>query len=174
MLPTVTTEYAPHFDRYVSLVKEGDVLGLLNTQAAAVHGALSGLSDDRAGFRYAPGKWTVREVLGHLVDTERVFGYRALSIARRETISLPGFDENEYAAVAGHDRVPIDELAEAFATLRRSHVLLFKHLDDEAWRRVGTVNTHPTSTRAMAYIMAGHIRHHANLYTERYGIPVRA
>ena len=168
------TEYFGYFDKYVSLVSEDDVLGLLNVQADNVHGALSGLSEERAAYRYAPDKWTVREALGHLVDTERIFGYRALSIARRETFSLPGFEEKDYAAVAGHDRAPIDELAEEFATLRRSHVLMLKHLDDEDWRRVGTVNGNPTSTRALAFIMAGHVRHHANLYTERYGIPVRA
>jgi len=173
MRPT-TDEYLPYFDRYVSLVTEDDVLALMNAQAASVHGALSGLSDERAGYRYASGKWTVREALGHLIDTERVFGYRALSIARGDTFSLPSFEQDDYVAAAGHDRAPVDELAEEFATLRRSHVLLFRHLDDGAWRRIGTVNQHPTSPRAIAFIMAGHVRHHAHVYSERYGIPVRA
>jgi hypothetical protein len=167
-------EYLPYFDRYVSLVTEDDVLGLLNTQAQSVHGALSGLTEERAAYRYASGKWTVREALGHLIDTERIFGYRALSVARGETFSLPSFEQDDYVAAAGHDRAPVDELAEEFATLRRSHVLLFRHLDDEAWRRIGTVNHHPTSARALAYIMAGHVRHHAHVFSERYGIPVRA
>lgn len=169
-----STEYVEYFDRYVSLVVEEDVLTLMNAQAAAVHAALSGLSDERAAFRYAPGKWTVRESLGHLIDTERVFGYRALSIARGEPFSLPSFEQDDYVARAGHERAPIDELAEEFATLRRSHVLMFRHLDDEAWRRIGIVNQHSTSTRAVAFIMAGHARHHARVFTERYGIPVRA
>lgn len=173
MRPT-SDEYFAYFDRYVSLVPEDDVLPVLNAQAESVHAALSGLSDERAGHRYAPGKWSVRQALGHVVDTERVFGYRALSIARGESFSLPGFEQDDYAAMAGHDAAPIDELAEEFATLRRSHVLLFKHLDGSAWRRIGVVNQHPTSTRAMAFIMAGHVRHHAHVLTAQYGIPVRA
>lgn len=168
------SEYRDYFERYISLVKEDDVLALMNVQADAVHGALSGLSQERGGYRYAPGKWTVREVLGHLIDTERVFGYRALSIARGETFSLPSFDEDKYATAAGHDRAPVDELAEEFATLRRSHVLMLRHVDATAWLRVGVCNGHPLSTRAVAFIMAGHVRHHANLYSERYGVPVRA
>lgn len=168
------SEYRNYFERYISLVKEDDVLAVLNVQADAVHGALSGLSQERGGHRYAPGKWSVREALGHIIDTERVFGYRALSVARGETFSLPSFEEDRYAAVAGHDQVPIDELAEEFATLRRSHVLMLRHMDASAWRRVGLANGHPLSTRAAAFIMAGHVRHHATIYTERYGVPVRA
>ena len=168
------TEYAPHFDRYVSLVNEDDVLGLLNTQAAAVHGALSGLSDDRAAIRYAPGKWTVREVLGHLVDTERVFGYRALSIARGETILAAVVragrlrrgrrprSRTDRRARRSVRHAPSQSRAAVQASGRRS-LAADRHREH-----------HPTSTRALAYIMAGHVRHHANVFTERYGIPVRA
>jgi hypothetical protein len=169
-----SAEYAAHFDRYVCLIPESDVISVLNGQAERVHAALSGLSDERAGYRYAPDKWTVRESLGHIIDAERVFGYRAMSIARGEALSLLPFDENSYAAVANHDQAPIDELAEQFATLRRSHVLMLKHLTPDAWGRVGVVGEHPTTTRGMAFIMAGHVRHHANVLKERYGIPVRA
>jgi len=167
-------EYREYSARYVSLVQEADVLSLMDAQAGLVHDALAGLSDERSGHRYAPGKWSVREALGHMIDTERVFGFRALAVARGETWALPGFDENAYAAIAGADRVPIGELAEEFATVRRSHVLMFRHLDEAAWRRIGTVYEHPTSVRALAFIMAGHVRHHATLFAERYGIPVRA
>ena len=167
-------EYADHFDGYISLVGEPDLLAVLNAQASIVHDALSGLSDGRAAHRYAPGKWSVREVLGHVVDGERVFGFRALAIARGEQYSLASFDENVYAAAAAHDGVPIDELAEEFATLRRSHVLMLKHLDDRGWTRLGIVNNAPTSVRAIAYIMAGHVRHHARILTDRYGVAVRA
>jgi len=99
---------------------------------------------------------------------------RALSIARGELSSLPPFDEKAYAGIARHDRVPIDQLAEEFATLRRSHVLMLTHLDDEAWSRRGVVNGQPMSTLAMAFIMAGHVRHHAQALSERYGVAVRA
>lgn len=173
MRPTAG-EYAPYFDRYISLVTEPDVLAALNAQASQVHDALSSVSDVRAAHRYADGKWTVREALGHLVDCERVFGFRALAIARGEQYSLASFDEDGYAAAAAHHRVSIDELAEEFATLRRSHVLMFKHLDDASWARIGVVNGAPTSVRAVAFIMAGHVRHHARILTERYGVAVRA
>jgi DinB superfamily len=168
------TEYRDYFEQYISLVTEEDVLALMTTQMGAIVGALGGLDPARGGHRYAAGKWTVREVLGHLIDAERVFGYRALSIARGETFSLPPFDENRYVAVAHHDGVPIDALAEEFSAVRRSHVLMLGQLDEAAWCRVGVANQHPLSTRAVAFIMAGHTRHHANLYTERYGIQVQA
>lgn len=173
MRPTAG-EYGQYFDRYISLVTEADVLAALNAQASQVHDALSGLSDTRASHRYAERKWTVREVLGHIVDCERVFGFRALAIARGEQYSLAPFEEDDYAALAGHDRVSIDELAEEFATLRRSHVLMFKHLDDAGWARVGVVNGAPMSVRAVAFILAGHVRHHARILTDRYGVAVRA
>lgn len=167
-------EYPEFFERYVSLLPQDAIVPALNEQAGGVHGALSGLSEERAAWRYAPGKWSVRELLGHVVDTERIFGYRALAIARGETYSLPPFDENAYAAIARHDHVPIDQLAEEFATLRRSHVLMLTHLDEAAWARRGVVNGNAMSTRAMAFIMAGHVRHHARILTERYGVAVRA
>jgi len=173
MRPTAG-EYAASFDRYISLVTESDVLAVLDAQASTVHDALSGLSDARAAHRYAEGKWSVGQLLGHLVDCERVFGFRALAIARGEAYSLAAFDEDAYAVAAAHDRVPIDELAEEFATLRRSHVLMFKHLDAASWARVGTVNNTPTSVRAVAFIMAGHVRHHARILTDRYGVALRA
>lgn len=167
-------EYPQYFERYVSLLTHNTIVPVLNEQADGVHGALSGLSGERAAWRYAPGKWSVRELLGHVVDTERVFGHRALAIARGETYSLPSFDENAYAAIAHHDHAPIEQLAEEFATLRRSHVLMLTHLDEAAWARRGVVNGKPMSTRAMAFIMAGHVRHHARVLTERYGVVVRA
>ncbi len=173
MRPT-DADYPAYFERYVSLVYENDILALLNAQASSVHGALSGLSESRAAYRYAPGKWTVRELLGHLVDCERVFGYRALAIARGETFPLPSFDEDNYAVLAAHNQVPIDELAEEFATLRRSHVLMLKHLDETSRMRRGTMSGAPATPLALAFIMAGHVRHHARICTERYGVALRA
>ncbi len=169
-----TFEYNSYFERYVSLVLESDILETLRNQSSTLPSAFASLREERAGFRYAPGKWSVREVLGHIIDAERVFGYRALCIARGEILSLPGFDENDYASAAGHDCYPLPELVEEFRELRRSHILMFRHLDDSAWQRVGCVNQHPTSTRAMAFIMAGHVRHHASILSARYGIEMVA
>jgi hypothetical protein len=169
-----SSEYLPYFDRYISLVHEADVVEVLERQAGAVRDSLAGLSEAKAGFRYAPGKWSVREVIGHLIDTERVFGYRALAVARGELASLPSFDENAYAALSRHDGCPLTGLVDEFTALRRSHVLLFRHMDDAAWERLGRVDGHPMSTRAAAYIMAGHARHHAMLFSARYGVPITA
>jgi hypothetical protein len=168
------SECFSYFERYVSLVPEGDVLAALRNQVNAVQSAFGTLTEERAGFRYSEGKWSAREVLGHIIDAERVFGYRALCIARGEILSLPSFDENAYAAAAGHDRSPLPELVEEFCELRRSHIHMLRHLDDAAWQRVGRVDEHPTSTRAMAFITAGHVRHHAAVLSERYGIEIVA
>jgi hypothetical protein len=165
--PTAT-EYAPYFSRYIDLVAEADFVSALTRQPAEYRVLLGALSHEQAGFRYAPGKWSIREVLGHVIDAERVFGYRALCIARGETVSLPSFDENLYAAESGHDGFPLYELLEEFTLVRRSHVALFEHLGQAAWERAGTVNQNAISVRGLAYIMTGHAQHHARILKERY------
>src|SRR4051812_44816814 len=137
-------EYFAHFERYVSLVGEGDVVPAMKAQAQDLRSRLDALTEQQAGFRYAPGKWTPREMLGHVIDCERIFGFRALCLARGERQSLPGFEQDDYAAVAGHDKVPLTELVDEFAALRASHVQMFAHFDDRAWTRIGLVNGHPT------------------------------
>lgn len=174
------TEYAPYFNRYIGLVAQSEFVTVLTGQPAEYAAQLGRLSPEQAGFRYAPGKWSIREVLGHVIDAERVFGYRALCIARGETVSLPGFDENEYAAASGHDGCSLVELLEEFAHVRRGHIALFGHLGQAAWERTGTVNENAISVRGLAYIMTGHARHHAGILKERYaavlggwGAPIR-
>lgn len=166
-------EYAPSYEPYVARVPEDDVVTALEGQSGEIAAALSSVPPDRETFRYAPGKWTVREVVGHVLDSERVFGYRALAIARGETASLPAFDENEYARTAGHDRTPLPSLLEELTHLRASHVAMFRHLDDEAWGRVGTANARSVTPRALAYVLVGHGRHHLAVLAERYGVAVR-
>jgi len=161
-------EFAPYFGRYISLVAEPEFASVLAGQPAEFRELLGKLSPERAGFRYAPGKWSIREVLGHVIDAERVFGYRALCIARGETVSLPSFDENNYAAHAGHDGCPLPELLEEFVHVRRGHLALFGHFTQAAWERAGTVNQNAISARGLAYIMTGHARHHAEILRERY------
>jgi uncharacterized damage-inducible protein DinB len=162
------TEYAPYFERYVSLVAEDDFVSLFSQQPSELHARLVPLSPERAGFRYAPGKWSIREVVGHIIDAERVFAYRALCIARGEATSLPSFDENAYAALAEHELCSLLELLDEFALARQSHVAMFRHLGPAAWERTGVVNQNSTSVRALAYIMAGHAHHHARILDERY------
>ena len=119
-------------------------------------------------FRYAEGKWSIREVLGHLVDTERIMGYRACCVARGETASLPGFDENAYVANASFDACPLSGLLEELQHVREGHLAFFRHLDGKAWARIGAANAHPISARALAYVMVGHPRHHLAVLRERY------
>ena len=131
---------------------------------------LAAIPEERERFRYAEGKWSVRELAGHLVDTERVLGYRAVCIARGESAPLPGFDENAYAASSGHDECRLPDLAEELLSLRASHLLLLRHVPEAAWTRRGIANDNPATPRAMAYVMAGHVRHHLAVLAERYGL----
>ena len=162
------TEYAPHFNRYVDLVEEADFATVLAGQPAACTALLGKLSPDQAGFRYAAGKWTIPEVLGHVIDTERVFGYRALCIARGETASLHSFDQDAYASQSGHDQYALPDLLEEFSHVRLGHLLMFKHLDQPAWERAGMVNHHAITVRSLAYMIVGHTRHHLGILKERY------
>jgi hypothetical protein len=162
-------EYAPFYEPYLSLIEGDDPLPVLADQLGSFQ-ALAGMSEDRAGYRYAEGKWTVREVLGHVIDAERVFGYRAMRIARGDETPLPGFDEATYAQAAGHDACRVSELVEELALLRRSHLLFFRHLPSAAWTRRGVANAHPVTTRGLAFIMAGHAAHHLSILHDRYGL----
>ncbi len=164
------SEYAGFYAGYVSLVPETDALAVLQAQPAELRQLAAAIPAGRETHRYAPGKWSVREVFGHLTDGERVFGYRAFCISRGDKASLPGFDENEYVAGAGYDQRPVAELADDFAALRGSNLAVLRRLEAEAWRRSGTANGTPVTVRALAFIMAGHVRHHLGVLRSRYGV----
>ena len=166
-----TTEYAPYYERYVALVRAGDILSTLDEQKRVFRQALSGLPVERAGFRYAPDKWTIREVVGHCTDAERVFSYRALCFARGENAPLPAFDENQYTRQSGHDSVPLPNLLEEFESVREATLFQLRHLPNGAWGRTGVASGKPVSVRALAHIMAGHVAHHLAILRERYGVP---
>jgi hypothetical protein len=163
-------EYDKAFERYVRHVPETDVLAALERQPVELAALLATVPPDREKFRYAPGKWTIRGVLGHVLDAERVFGYRALCVARGEKASLPAFEEDDYAARAKHDDRTIASLLEELSILRKSHVLMLGHVDDEAWTRFGSANALPITPRAIAYILVGHPRHHMAVLREKYGV----
>jgi len=161
-------EYAPHFEKYLVLVPEHEIVPVLEGQKQEVARALSIISEAQAGYRYAEGKWSIRQVVGHLVDTERIFGYRALCVARGEQGPLPGFDENQYVVNARFDSIPLGELIRELEIVREGNVGLFRHLGAEEWGRVGTANGKAVSVRALAFVMAGHVRHHLGIVAERY------
>lgn len=164
------SEYAPYYARYVALVPDGPIVETLRRQIAETSSLLKPLPDDRARHRYAPGKWSVKEVVGHLADSERVFAYRALRFARADGTGLPGFDENAYAAKAGHDERPLADVLEELEVVRAATVALLQGLPDPAWDRGGAANDVHVTVRALAWIIAGHERHHRAILAERYGV----
>jgi uncharacterized damage-inducible protein DinB len=140
----------------------------LSAQIAETLALLSGVSPEKSQHCYAPGKWSVRQVVGHLADTERVFSYRALAFARGDPTELPGFDENAYAQASPADQRPLAEVVEDLAAVRRATLSLLRNLGPEAWTRAGRANASPVSVRALAWIIAGHERHHRQVLRERY------
>ena len=163
-------EYAGFFARYVDAVPDGDIVSHLESQGTTTQQLLASIGEERAGFRYAPDKWSVKQVVGHMTDAERVFAYRLMAIARGEKQSLPGFEENDYVDNGNFDAHSLSELVEGFAATRRATLALVRSLDDEAWQRRGVANDNPISARAIAWVTAGHERHHLNILRERYGI----
>jgi hypothetical protein len=163
-------EYAPFYARYVALVPETDILEVLERQVEDIRRLAASVPAERETHRYAEAKWSVREVLGHIIDGERVFGYRAFCFSRGEPAALPSFDEKLYVAAARSDATPLRELTEELALVRRSNLLVLRGLEPREWARVGTASGHPVTVRALAWVMAGHPRHHVNVLRERYGV----
>lgn len=167
-------EFAKFYAGYVSLVPESDVLPILERQPNELRNLAARVGADSEKFRYAPGKWSIRETLGHMGDTERVFGYRAFCIGRGEQASLPGFDENDYVAAAGFDRRTASELVTEFAAVREANLFVFRRFTASDWDRVGNANGNRISLRAIAFIMAGHLRHHCRILQQRYRVDTPA
>ena len=165
-----SSEYAPFYHKYVASVPDGDVVALLRQSGRELLDTIASVPEDRGGFRYAEGKWSIREVLGHISDAERIFTYRALRMARGDTTPLAQFDENEYVKTAGSDTRTLSNLAREFNAVRESSVQLFESLPDEAWGRVGVASGKDISARALAYITVGHAMHHLRILRERYGV----
>lgn len=164
------SEYPPNFGRYVSRVPETDIVSAMEEQIEVLRRLAASIPADKADYRYAPDKWTVRDIFGHLIDGERVFGYRMHCVSRGERASLPSFDENEYVS-ASHASLPsLAALASELLAARQANVLLARRLDETTSARVGTANNAPVSARALAYILVGHVRHHMAVLDEKYGV----
>ena len=162
-------EYAPAFAGYVARIgNDENIVTVLSDQLDQMMARLTAVHEARGDFRYAPGKWTLKEVIGHLSDTERVFAYRALSIARGDPAPLPSFDDQAWVAEMGAGDRTLAEMVGEFELVRRASFVLFRHLPPSAWLRRGTANGYPTSVRGMAYAMAGHVRHHLEVVEARY------
>jgi DinB family protein len=161
-------EFLPYYERYIALVPAGDVLSTLDNQMSETQDLLRGLPASISSYRYAPGKWSVNEIIGHVVDSERIFAGRALRFARSDATPLPGFEQDDYVRNSKFDAYPLLELASELESVRRATVFLFKHLEEPAWMRRGIANNAEVSVRALAYIIAGHELHHRRMLVTRY------
>jgi len=162
------TEYAEYHGKYIAQVAGSDVLGVLESQRVQMLQLFAGRSERDGNFRYAPGKWTVKEVLGHVTDTERIFCYRALRIARGDQTPLPGFEGDDFVRNGSFRERTLAGLAEEFGAVRSASLALFRSLTEEAWKRRGLADQKEVTVRALAFITAGHQIHHRVILEERY------
>ena len=161
-------QYPVFAGTYINMVPEGaDVMQLLNESLTATHAFFTTLPEEKALYAYAEGKWTVKEVLGHMIDTERVFGFRAFCISREE-LSLPGFDQDVYVDNTDYNSRSLQHLADEFSITRQSNLYVFKHLNEEQLNRSGTASGNYVTVRALLYMAAGHELHHLRILKERY------
>lgn len=163
-----SSEYAEYYSRYISLVPEGDVVETLEAQTKKFVAYLRSIPEAKGDQRYAPDKWSVKEMLGHMIDGERIFAYRALRFARADQTPLPGFEQDDYVRSAGHSHSRLGDLIEEFELVRKANVLMFKQLDEDAWQRRGTASENAISVRALAHVLVGHVEHHWKVLREKY------
>lgn len=162
------TEFAPYFGRYIAQVQTDNIIDAIEKYSASLNEYYTELPEDKADYRYAEGKWTVKEVLQHIIDAERVFAYRVMCIARKDKSPLPSFDENAYAEFAQADKRSFADLKEEFVVTRRSTDILLRSLSEAQLSETGTASGNPVSAQAIAYIVFGHILHHKQVLEERY------
>jgi hypothetical protein len=168
------TEYLSYYGRYIALVPEGDIVTTLARQSEETLSLLRGLSESQGGFRYAPSKWSIKELVAHVSDAERVFSHRALRFSRADQTPLPGFEENDYVKNGSFDRFVLTDIVTGFENVRRSTISLFKLMSAEASMRRGKANNAEISVRALAWVTAGHEIHHMNILRTRYLEDVQA
>jgi uncharacterized damage-inducible protein DinB len=161
-------EYAPYYDRYISLIPGTEILATLESQRRQMMLLLSGRDEADGDFRYAPEKWSAKQVLGHVCDTERIFTYRALRIARGDRTPIEGFEQDDYVRNGPFLQLPISEIIDDYIAVRRATLTLLRNLDEPAWTRRGIANKNEVSVRALAYIIAGHELHHRRILEEKY------
>jgi len=161
-------EYADYYGKYIAYVQTDDPLKELRKSKEKLMKFISKLSKKELKHRYAEGKWSIKEILVHLVDAERIWGYRALRVARNDKTPLPGWEENDYAPASKADDRKIKSILREFETVRNASVALFEGFEEEMLMRTGTASNHPISVRALAYVMMGHQLHHVSVIKERY------
>ncbi|PLS03129.1 DinB family protein [Neobacillus cucumis] len=162
------SEFPEYYVPYVNLVPEGDLLEILKEQLEKTTELFESLSEENALHRYDPGKWSIKEVLGHMTDTERIMSYRLLRVGRGDQTPLAGFNENDYIAESNFDELSNKQLLEDFTAVRKATSTLINNMPKQAWEKIGIANNSETTTRALAYIIAGHAIHHLKIINERY------
>jgi hypothetical protein len=168
MYKPAANEYAPYYDKYISLVDETDIRDPFEAQPAELRSALDGVDESKGSYAYADGKWTIKEMLSHVIDGERIFGYRLLRISRGDETPIEGFEQDDYIATSNANNRSFNDLLDEFDFNRKANVLLLNNLDEAALDRMGTASDSPISARAIANILIGHVRHHLNILNERY------
>ncbi|MGH7496354.1 MAG: DinB family protein [bacterium] len=163
-----SSEYAPYYGKYIAAIPGEEAFAVLRDQIQETIRLLQSISEDRGSFRYAPGKWSIKEVVGHMCDTERIMAYRALRMARADATALASFEQDDYVNAANFDGRSLHSLTAEFQCIRAATLAFFGSLDEIALQRTGTASDLPFSVRALAYIIAGHERHHVRILEERY------
>jgi uncharacterized damage-inducible protein DinB len=161
-------EFAPHYKTYISQVPEGDIIAILAAQIMETLALYSRVAEESAGYRYADGKWTVRQTLGHIIDSERVFAYRALRFSRLDPAPLASFDENVFVANGPSEAATLAQLREEFEAVRRASICLFRGFREQDWARSGVASNARITVRALARVVAGHELHHRRILADRY------
>ncbi len=162
------TEYAEYYEKYISLVIENHIVAAMQNQLDELQHVFASIPEEKGNFSYAENKWTINELLGHLIDGERVFAYRALRFARADQTPVEGFEQDDYVANANFNSIKLTDLVEELSLLRRANILFFKNLNAEMQIRKGTASNAEVSVRALGFIMVGHIHHHLKILNERY------
>jgi hypothetical protein len=162
------TEYAPYYGKYIDLLEDRPLLDMLGEQIQGTLELLRSIPETKGGHRYAPDKWSIKEVVGHVIDAERVFGYRALRFSRGDATALPGFEQDSYVRAAGFDTRTLRALTDELEAVRRSTIFLFEGFSREAFARSGVASENRMSVRALGGVIAGHERHHVRVLRERY------
>ncbi len=161
-------EFAEYYNNYISKIDGNGVMPILENQPDELRSVISTLPEEKGTFAYDEGKWTIKEVLSHLIDGERIFAYRILRISRGDETPIEGFEQEGYIENSNANNRSFAELLDEFELQRKSNLLLLKNIDDTGSRRMGTASGYPISVRALAYISAGHVRHHMGILKERY------
>jgi DinB family protein len=165
-----SSEYTPYHAEYVDAVPDGDILTILRANGQELDAMLASVAEERGGYRYAAGKWSIREIAGHIIDGERVLGYRALRAARNDTTPLPGYDAEAYIDPAGSNARSLADLRAELRAVRESTRCFYASLPDEAWDRVGVSGGRAITVRGLAYVIVGHAIHHMRVLVDRYGV----